>query len=266
MSAEVEIAVPGSFSLEATLQCGQAFRWIPVAGGAFRGIVEGRVVEASQRGGALFLRGASPADAAFWSSYFSLDVDYGAIEAAFATNPVLRKCLAFSPGIRILRQGFYETLVSCIISQNNNIPRIMGIVDRLCRMFGEPLADGLYAFPPAGAVAAAAEADLAPLRAGYRTKAILDASRRVASGELGEAGLRALPIEEVRARLLTVYGVGPKVAECVGLFGLGRLECFPVDVWIRRAMDKYFPRGLPRRFRPVAGVAQQYLFAYIRAK
>src|SRR5574344_1099061 len=98
----MEIAVPSSFSLGATLQCGQAFRWTPTGRGtAFRGVVEGLVVEASQQCGVLSLAGANPRDAAFWSSYFALDVDYAAIEASFGTNPVLRKCLAFSPGLRI---------------------------------------------------------------------------------------------------------------------------------------------------------------------
>jgi N-glycosylase/DNA lyase len=258
-----------ALDLDATLHCGQAFRWRPCGDGSFSGVVDGEIIRASLQGTRLVLSGTQPAKAAFWSSYFALDLDYAAIRSDLCKNPVLRQCLAFAPGIRVLRQPFFETLITFMISQNNNIPRIKGIVDRLCRCMGSEIGtdfDGApaYSFPDAPTLASSRETDLCLLRAGYRVPGILDAARRVAAGELDETSLRTMPLDSARTALLETYGVGPKIADCVLLYGLGRFDSFPVDVWIRRAMSILFPNGLPRNARPVAGIAQQYIFHYAR--
>ena len=255
--------------LAATLDCGQSFRWVPVGNGAtFCAVVEGGIATARMEDGALRIACKNLSED-FWRGYFALDVDYSALHSEFRKDATLAACLEFAPGIRVLRQPFFETLISFIISQNNNIPRIKGIIGRLCENFGEQvgtLPDGsaAYAFPLAERLATLSVEDLACLRSGYRAPAIIDAAKRTASGELNDAELRTAEPLIARKKLLAVYGVGPKIADCVLLFGLGRFETFPVDVWIRRAMASLFPNGLPEAAVPCAGIAQQYIFHYAR--
>lgn len=266
--------------LRQTLDCGQCFRWSCEPDGSWYGVAEGRAVRLRQdAGGALSvygLAGPEPAqDEAFWRSYFALDMDYPALLETFrAAHPNLAHCVDFAPGIRVLRQPFFETLVTFLISQNNNIPRIKGIVARLCEGLGEPL-DGHgthYAFPTARRLAALEEADLAFLRAGWRGRYILDAARRIEAGEFDPAALRAMPLACAEAQLMTICGVGPKVADCTLLYGLGRWDAYPIDVWMKRADQALFTARvrdagayLNRRTGGHAGIAQQYIFAWARA-
>ena len=155
-------------------------------------------------------------------------------------------------------------MCSFIISQNNNIPRIKGIIERLCTFFGEDLGGGDFSFPSAERLAVLSEQDLAPIRSGFRAKYILDAARRVASGETELEKVAAMPIDEARAELQKIKGVGPKVAECALLYGFGRAEAFPVDVWVKRIMQELYPEGLPACTENVEGIAQQYLFHWRR--
>ncbi len=249
----------GGLSLKETFGCGQTFRWRQ-EGNAFVGVVNGQTVRARQSGDGIRLEGDRLADADFWCRYFALDMDYAAIHQKLNKSVRLGRCIAFAPGIRVLRQPFFETLLTFIISQNNNIPRITGIVSQLSEQFGT---DG--AFPTAEQIAALNEADLACLRAGWRAGYILDAARKAASGEIREETLSGLSTDEARQTLMRIRGVGPKVADCVLLFSLGRWDSFPQDVWIRRAMAQWFPKGLPKCARGFEGIAQQYLFHYIRS-
>lgn len=164
-----------------------------------------------------------------------------------------------------MRQEPWEALCSFIISQNNNIKRIKGIVERLCQSFGEPIADGVYNFPSYEVLARLSETDLAPLRCGFRARYIIDASRKVSSGEVNLERLKTCPIDEARQELIKITGVGAKVAECALLYGCGRIEGFPMDVWMKRAMTALFPDGLPECALPYAGIAQQYIFHYVRS-
>lgn len=156
-----------------------------------------------------------------------------------------------------MRQDSWECLISFIISQNNNIPRIKGIIDRLCGMYGGR-------FPEAGELSEETPESLEPLRSGFRAKYICDAAVKTASGVTDLAGIAAMPIEDARTELKKISGVGPKVAECVLLFGMHRTDAFPVDVWIKRVLSEYYPNGFPEYLKENAGIAQQYLFHYIR--
>ena len=266
------IAISGvePLDLAATFDCGQTFRWKPDTGNSFMGIVAGKIIIASKQNNELVLKGASLSEADFWIKYFALDIDYTSLQNKLKSDAILRKCVDFSPGIRVLRQEFFETLITFIISQNNNIPRIRGIVERLCANFGEPVKGryaqtGLNAFPAAERLAECSDIELAPLRAGYRVAGIIDASKKIASGEIKEEELLCAGFDDARKRLLSIYGVGPKIADCVLLFGLGRFESFPADVWIKRAMENLFPGGLPNCAADVEGIAQQYIFHYVRS-
>ncbi len=257
-------------NLEATLFCGQSFSWQHDSG-SYIGMVEDMAVKLSQEGDILRIQNISgqPLTAQqkeYWLRYFTLDIDYNALHNAFAQNKQLAACVGYEPGIRMLRQPFFETLICFIISQNNNIPRINGIVQRLREGFGTNVAEGVYAFPQARQLAQLEVEQLQPLRAGFRAKYILDAARRVADGRLQHSQLTQLPTEEARKQLLEIYGVGQKVADCVLLFGLQRWEVSPMDVWMRRAMQQLFEQGMPECAKGYEGVAQQYIFHYARTE
>lgn len=261
----IRLADKGSFNLERTLLCGQAFRWTP-AGEGFCGIAGGRRLWVRQQGATLTLRCAG-ADVAFWRHYLALDEDYDAIWRDLALRDRDLAGLG-ALGIRILRQEPFEALISFIISANNHIPRIRGIVERICALAGRALPEGGFAFPEPDALAAVGEERLRELGAGYRARYIAQTAARVAEGVL--AGLRQAPLGLARERLMELPGVGGKVADCVLLYGLHRLEAFPVDTWMRRALGGGAPERLTAQARerlgPYAGVAQQALFWIARGE
>lgn len=257
------------FSLGDTLMCGQCFRWEETAPGVFCGVVGQRRFTVMQDGDTLVLKDCTIQEFdSLWRDYFDLSRDYGAIKKALCTDPALKAAIGFAPGLRVLRQPPWEALCSFIISQNNNIGRIKGIVARLCESFGQPIYEDesvvAYSFPEASALAGLSEEDLAPLRAGWRAAYILDAASKVCSGEVDLDRLYTCPIDEARKTLRLIKGVGPKVADCVLLYGFSRTEAFPLDVWMKRAMERYYPDGLPDCAKDYPGIAQQYLFHYIR--
>ncbi len=253
------------FALSETLDCGQAFRWRQREDGCWEGVAGGRYLCLESQGEDIFLQAVPEADLPFWRQYFDLERDYEELAVLFRKNPCLRRALAFCPGIRVLRQEPWEALCTFILSANNNIPRIKGIVERLCQGWGEAVpGTGLPAFPKPEALAPLGEEDLAPLRAGWRSAYLLDAARQVAGGRLDLEETASLPTQEAEARLLEVKGVGKKVAQCVLLFGFGRVECIPMDVWMKRVMAELYPRGFPGYLRPYGGIAQQVLFHYYR--
>lgn len=154
-------------------------------------------------------------------------------------------------------------MCSFIISQNNNIPRIKGIVSRLCENFGDKI-EGGYSFPSAEKIANLEEKDLAPLRSGFRARYIIDAAKKVNSGEVELSHMKTSLIEECRKELMKITGVGAKVAECTLLYGLYRLEAFPVDVWMKKALETLFSGVSIEDLGDYAGIAQQYIFHYSR--
>lgn len=252
-------------SLKDTLDCGQCFRWREQDDNSFVGIVRSRAARVQMDRERLIIDGAAEDDRAMWEEYFDLSLDYAKVrEELSAIHPVMAEAARFAPGIRILRQEPFEALISFIISQNNNIKRITGIVDRLCRSFGEMFGEGLYRFPTAEKLASLSPEDLMPIRAGFRHRYIIDAARRVAGGEIDLEALRILPYEDARRELMKITGVGIKVADCALLYGLHRLDGFPLDTWMKRAMETLFDGAGAEMFGRYAGIAQQYIFHYAR--
>ncbi len=259
--------------IDRTFDCGQCFRFDRVEDSAFeveyRGVAFGRQVSFAQDGEYLCVIGSDERDfESLWRRYLSLDEDYGAIHGellSLSDNEALRLAVEHGKGIRILRQDPWETICSFIISQNNNIPRIKGLISALSREAGEKIAEGVYSFPTAKAVLALGVDRLRELKMGFRAPYIIDAAQKVVRGELDIASVSELSTPEAEKALCTVKGIGPKVADCALLFGFSKYDAFPIDVWIKKVIAKYFdesfdPRGLGR----YAGVAQQVLFYYER--
>ena len=248
-----------------TLDCGQAFRWSEKEDGIWHGVAFGKAVDISMSEDKLIISGdVIESDRSLWAGYFDLERDYAQICENLKADEHLKKAIGAYPGIRILHQDSWEALCSFIISQNNNIPRIKGIIERLCVHFGDDLGNGDFSFPSAQTVAKLSVEDLAPLRSGFRAKYIVDAAQKVTGGEVDLDKLAVCDIDEARQELIKIKGVGAKVAECTLLYGCGRVDAFPVDVWVRRIMSEMYPDGLPECTKDVEGIAQQYLFHWRR--
>lgn len=268
----VEIKYAGSFSVAKTFDCGQCFRFDPSDRGRheseFSGVAFGRAVSFAQDGDTLYIYGSDTRDFDnIWRHYLSLDVDYDAIDEDILSRSdtkALRDAVEYGRGIRILRQDPWEAVCSFIISQNNNIPRIKKIISAMSERFGESIGNGKYAFPTAESLHHAGESAIFDLKTGFRAKYIADAAARVCDGRLDLSSLDG-DTDTCMKKLCEVKGIGPKVALCSLLFGFGKYDAFPVDVWIRRVTEKYFYEGFtPEELGPYAGIAQQYLFYYER--
>ena len=253
------------FDLQQTLDCGQCFRWSKNSDGSFCGVVSDIVATVTYKDNTLTIEQNKDADEKLWRSYFDLDLDYEAIKNNLSDiHPVLKEASDYAGGIRILNQDPFEALISFIISQNNNISRIKGIVSRLCENFGEKIDDTYFAFPSAQRLAELSPDDLAVIRAGFRNRYIIDAAKRVQNGEINLNNLRDMEYTKAQKELMRITGVGVKVADCVLLYGLHRLESFPLDVWMKRAMSVLFDNMDPKKFGVYGGIAQQYIFHYSR--
>lgn len=253
-----------NFDLQQTFDCGQAFRWSPLENGNWCGIALGRYLEVGYKNGNIIFYNISLAEyEEKWREYFDIDLDYSAIIEQISQNEILKKAATQNKGIRILKQDSWEALCSFIISQNNNIPRIKGIIERLCSEFGEKIYGG-YAFPTAKTLASLTPEDLAPIKCGFRARYIIDGAKKYLNNEINLEIIKNADTDKAREELMKIIGVGCKVADCTLLFGFHRLDALPKDVWIKRALDEYFSGKLPACALPYAGIAQQYLFNFIR--
>ena len=266
------------FDLKHIFDCGQCFRWNEDADGSWIGVARGKALRIKQDGDSVTLLSTSEEDFKnIWYDYFDLARNYGEIKKSLSADSVMRTAISYGEGIRILGQDLWETVVSFIISASNNIPRIKGIVERLCALCGEKIeymGEVYYSFPNAETLASLTLEDIAPIRAGFRDKYILDAARRFASGDIDEKYIRSLDAECAKKELMRINGIGNKVANCILLFGLSHTEAFPVDVWIKRIMEYCYFDGerntqevsafAEDKFGALGGFAQQYLFFYAR--
>ena len=262
------------FSLSQTLECGQCFRYHK-EDERYTVIAGHRAAVLGQEGDSILFYEGKEEDVPFWHHYFDWDREYEAIKKRLVEkDAVMREAIGFCGGIHILNQDFFEMLISFILSQNNNIKRIQGMTERLCRAYGTEM-ENFFAFPTAEQLASVTEADYRALGFGFRARYAEDAVRCVLNGGYSREELEGLSTEKLRERLMKICGVGQKVADCIMLFSLGRYEVFPADVWIKRIMSEvYFggkeisPKTLQeeakKRFGKDAGFAQQYLFHYGR--
>ncbi len=270
------------YDLAATLASGQCFRWRR-SGEAWSGVVSGRWVKLQQRAEGILTETAEPQAHWQWlADYLQVEVNLEDILASFPDDAPMRAAVAACHGLRVLRQEPWECLAAFILSSTKQIVQIGQIVAALSARYGTPVAvphgePAAFAFPTAGQIAGACEADLRACKMGFRAPNLLETARMVASGGLDLESIRSLPLLEARARLMELPGVGGKIADCVLLFAYGFAGAFPVDVWVNKALKElYFPkrRITPRRLRhfvathfgPHAGYAQQYLFHYMRTR
>lgn len=260
-----EIKLTDSFDLKNTFDCGQCFRWNENSDGSYTGIVGDRQCHIYKDNNIVIIENCTESDFLnIWKDYLDLDNDYNKIRNEITELcPKLLYAVESIDGIRILNQNPWEALCSFIISQNNNIPRIKGIVSRLCENFGEKCGNG-YTFPSADTIARLTVDDLAPLRSGFRARYIIDAAQKVSGGQVNLEKMGTAPLDECRKELMQITGVGAKVAECTLLYGLHRLEAFPIDVWMKKALATLFSEVSIKKLGRYAGIAQQYIFHYSR--
>lgn len=274
----VRVHPVGHYDLKKTLECGQCFRWERVEGGRYDceyiGVAHGKVISVAQDGEDIVIYNTTPEEVErIWDHYFALSEDYDAIDKdilAHCDNPTLASAVSEGRGIRILHQEAWETVCSFIISQNNNIPRIKQIISALSRSLGKRVDCGegsYYTFPTARAILEAGEEHIFSLKTGFRARYIIDAARCWCDGTLEPSRIEKMEsLDDAIAYLCRIKGVGLKVASCALLFGFERYDPFPVDVWMKRVLEKYFEQGFdPRTLGRYAGVAQQYLFDYERS-
>ena len=250
--------------LDHTLGCGQVFRWRK-EGGLWKGVVGGRMVVLEQDGPRVAVR--SGMDMTEFERYFRMDDDLEAVYRALGTDRYLSSCFERYRGLRLVRQDPWECIASYVLATNANIPRIQGMVERVCRTFGTER-DGYYAFPTPGQLLdGCGRVDGCGL--GYRAGRFIELARLAYRGAIDFQALIGMEYEDCWRELVKLPGVGPKVADCVSLFSLEHLEAFPVDVRIRRAMAELY--GIEGSYRHVsalarerfgrwAGYAQQYIY------
>ena len=271
------------FDLDHIFDCGQCFRWGKNSDGSYTGIARGMPPArlTFQPPGKLTMHNVTEPDfKRFWHGYLDLDRDYGKIKGRLSANdPKMAEIIGFGQGIRILRQDPWETLVTFIISQNNNIPRIKKCIESLCDNFGKSAGEyggrEYFDFPEAEALAGLDPEDLAVCRLGYRAGYITDVTKSILKDGMDRLySMRDAGAEEAYAYLTGLHGVGPKVANCILLFSLGKFGSFPIDVRVKQAMNRVY--GIDREdkramaefaaanFGEYGGAAQQYLFYYIK--
>lgn len=271
-----EIERPRNFDLTQIFECGQSFRFRriePEKGDTicvYEGVALGRYLKIVQTPESVRFGGTDETlFRTVWARYFDLDTNYAAIAAGFEGDAVLARAARFSSGIRILKQDKWETLCSFIVSQNNNIPRIKGILEALCERYGEAVhREGgrtFYAFPSPEALLAAGEDGLYAMKTGFRAKYLYDAAKTVCEQPFFLTETDGLKTPQAIQHLCKIRGVGEKVASCTMLFGFARYDAFPIDVWVKRILAKYYPNGVGGCLAgKYAGIAQQYLFYYER--
>jgi len=265
------LKIKDDFDMDLIAESGQCFRWDKVDDDTYRVIHGEDCLYLSREGPKTYCFECGEDALGSWEDYLDLGEDYSSIRGRIDADrdPFLHAAAEDQKGIRILRQDPWEMLITFIISQNKNIPGIKRCVESLCRAAGDERVDvrgeRYFAFPGPKATADLGHEILRSCSLGYRCDYILAAAEAVLSKDLDLEALKDAEEAETIERLTSIHGVGPKVANCISLFGLHHIDAFPVDVWIKRILDAEYPDGYPaEEYSPYNGVYQQYMFAYYR--
>ncbi len=258
-------------------ECGQCFRFKKEADESYTIVAKNRIINVSKSGDDIILKNTTDEEVAdIWYDYFDLNTDYSKIKKALSVDEHLINSTKFGGGIRILNQDIWECIISFIISANNNIPRIQGIVERFCERYGDKMSyngSTYYTFPEVDKLKDIKKEELSFLRAGYRDSYLIDAIEKVYNREVVLEDFINYTTQEAKKELLKIKGIGNKVADCILLFGNRRRETFPVDVWVKRSISELYKDEIAdlsihefaqKKFSDLAGYAQQYLFYYMR--
>lgn len=267
-----------NFELSHIFDCGQCFRWNRRPNGNYIGVAFGKVIEVEKKENDVIIYNVSEEEFKnTWCEYFDLNRDYGKIKEELSKDPLLKKSIDFGYGIRLLKQDKLEMLISFIISANNRIPMIKKAIENISKKWGEKLTykdEVFYSFPTIEKLSAASEEEFEECSTGFRAKYLKDTVDKVYSGEFDLNHVASLNDDECHKELQKLMGVGPKVADCIMLFSMEKYSAFPVDVWVKKAMMKFYVapdvslkkiRDFGRdKFGNLSGFAQQYLFYYAR--
>ena len=258
-----------NFSLREICQSGQCFRMRETEEKNTYELIAGdKYLKASQEGSIVNFFCSDMEFICYWVPYFDIDVDYGKyIQTINPRDSYLNAAVQCGSGIRILHQDLWEMIITFLISQQNNIARIRGCIERLCTRYGEKMASDsteYYSFPTPEQLSTATEADLRQLGMGYRARYIVETTRSILTGEVSLDRLYQIKYyRTARKELMKLSGVGEKVADCICLFALHHMDAFPIDTHIRQVLDEHYRRGFPnRRYRGMRGIMQQYIFYY----
>lgn len=261
-------------------ECGQCFRWNLQESGNYIGVVKNSVIEVIEKEDEVIFRGVSESNLKdIVIEYFNLEMNYREIKNKLSrVDNYLKGSIEFGNGIRILDQDIFETIISFIISANNNIPRIKKIIENLSKNYGKRIEYNgkiYYTFPTVEDLSKATVADLRNLGLGFRDKRVYTTTRMILKKEIDIEKLKKLKdTEKLREEILKLDGVGPKVADCILLFAFNRYDVFPIDVWVRRVMNDLYIKNpqeskvskveikklAEEKYGKLAGLAQQYLF------
>lgn len=259
--------------IDKTFNCGQCFRWNKI-NRHWVGVVANRVYQVAQDKDIVAVRELTngfntQADIEKIIKYLDLDTDYSVLKP-LETDVFAHEAMKSGKGIRILRQDTWEALISFIISQRNNIPKIKSTVKKLCEALGDKIetsAGVYYTFPSPQRILEANKSDLIKIGLGYRDAYIISAAERVQAGSVNLSKLSSASVSSSKAlaELQSMYGVGPKVANCVLLFGMHKLDAFPIDVWMERVIDRYYNGEIDiGSYGSLSGLMQQYMFYHIK--
>lgn len=272
-----------SFEPKDIFECGQCFRWNREENGSYTGVFSDCVLNVEKCEGNIVFNGNENVTEDKINEYFDLNRDYSKIKKELSkVDNNLLEATNFGSGIRILNQDLWETIISFIISANNNIPRIKGIIEKISKKYGKEIKfneKSYYEFPTPKELSKATVEDLKNLGLGFRDVRAYETTQMINSKEFDLDELYTLDTKQAQEKLLTLSGVGPKVADCILLFSkLKRFDVFPIDVWVRRVMNdlyiheqdekklnkNYIRKIADTKFGTLEGMAQQYLFYWKR--
>ena len=263
-------------------ECGQCFRWDLEEDKSYTGVFGGNVLNVKKEDNKLIFKGMLKENIIKTvTDYFDLDTDYSEIKNKLGKiDSYMKESIKYGSGIRILNQDLWETIISFIISANNNIPRIKGIIERMSVKYGKELiwnGKKYYTFPTPEELSKADIKDLRNLGLGFRDERVFQTTKLIFNNKFNLEELqKEQDVDTIREKLLTLPGVGPKVADCIMLFGMKKVNVFPIDVWVRRVMNELYIQNsdetkvnkkeievlAKNKFGNLAGIAQQYLFYY----